>query len=184
MKYLVNRVTISLLVDEVIKENNGYKLITKIPNKPDITLIAFIHLKKLKGMEIEVNKVYEIDGYLASECNVHKNKLHKLQLNIDQIEPNKNGSYSNNVEVTGEFISKTKPVILRKGSKVCNLKMDYLSENLKDSQIEIAVWNGAVDALDLAVQGQKLNIHSFILGNFCTGNTTSIKLSPFKVNLL
>lgn len=185
MKYLINRARVSLTVDKMYKVENGYRLITHLPNKKDIKIIAIVNQKKLRGIEIERGGTYTFEGFLNNTKYFHNSRVYTLQLNIDHIENlDKNNKLHNIIDIVGHYKSKTKTKTLPRDKKVCNLNMDFISENMKDTGIEIAVWNKAIDAIEYATEGQKIHISAFVYENFGTDNYLSLKLSPFKITLL
>lgn len=185
MKYLINRARISLTVDKLYKIETGYRIIAYLPNKKDIKIIAIINQKKLRGIELEKGGTYTFEGFLNNTKYFFNSRVHTLQLNIDHVEDlDKNKKLHNIIDVVGYYVSKTKTINLNRGKKVCNLNIDFISENMKETGIEIAVWNKAIDAIEYAKEGQKIHISAFVYENFGTDNYLSLKLSPFKITLL
>lgn len=185
MRYLMNHVKVSLTVTKIVELENEIMLELRLPKKSDVVMMAKIYKKRLEGREIKKNKMYVFEGYLKSEHLNYDGFVHQVTLQVtDFREQERKEKFYNEIETVCEFKGRTKIEKVRNDKKVCNIFVSFLSDNLQNSGIEIAVWDSATIPVEYAKEGQKMHLTSFISSNFNTDYLCSLKLCPFKITVL
>lgn len=183
MIYKVNSCKLTLKVNEIIDSSDSRQLVCTLYQSPSTTLVC--NLPKIPMYDsIEKGGIYTFAGHLRNTSITIGGVTHALALKVSKFFPyNKKNKPENLIEFLCTFRGKTKVHNIGE-KKVCNVYVDYFSDYLTNRDLEIAVWNQAVDSVSKAKVGQKIHMSTFIKGNCKQDDKTSLKVCPFKLTLL
>lgn len=182
----MNHARISLTVVNIIEQERDFMLELRLPKKKDVVILGRLSKRDIpEGTEVEKGKVYLFSGYLKTDNYKYEDKVHQVTLQIKKFKLHEQvNEYVNEIETVCKYMGRTKIENTKGNKKVCNIFVSFLSDNLKGSGIEIAVWGSATKPIEFAEEGQKMHLTSFVSNNFNTGYLSSLKICPFKITVL